>query len=71
MRRLRDLRSVDRGVLCGAVLPHGGGGRRVTGHGVAGVGAVIQGDLAVFVQLLELRPPVLEPNLDLEERHVC
>lgn len=65
MRRLRDLRSADRGALRGAVLPHCGGGRGVAGHGVAGVGAVLQGDLAVFVQLLELGSPVLEPDLHL------
>lgn len=65
MRRLRDLRSADRGVLRGAVLPHSRGGRGVASHRVAGVGTVIQGNLAVLVQLLELGPPVLEPDLDL------
>lgn len=53
LRRLRDLSSVDRG-LGGAAVPHGRGGRRVTGHGVAGVWTVLQGNLAVLVQLLEL-----------------
>lgn len=67
MRRLRDLRSVDRGVLWGVVLPHCGGGRGVAGHGVAGVRTVLQGDFAVFVQFLELRSPVLEPDFDLGE----
>lgn len=67
MRRLRDLRSADRGVLRGAVLPHSGGGRGIAGHGVAGVRTVLQGNLAVFVQFLELGPPVLEPDLDLRE----
>ncbi len=68
MRRLRDLRSADRGALRGAVFPHCGGGRRVAGHGVAGVRTVLQGDLAVFVQFLELGSPVLEPDLDLREQ---
>lgn len=67
MRRLRDLRSADGGVLRGAVLPHCGGGRGIAGHGVTGVGTVLQGNLAIFVQFLELRPPVLEPDLDLGE----
>lgn len=70
MRRLRDLSSVDRGGLRGAVLPHCGGGRGIAGHGVAGVGAVLQRDFAVFVQFLELGPPVLEPDFDLGENRV-
>lgn len=70
MRGLWDLRSVDRGVLRGAVLPHCGGGWGVAGHGVAGVGTVLQGNLAVFVQLLELGPPVLEPDLYLRKEFV-
>ena len=67
MRRRLDLRSADRGTLGGAVVPHCGGLRGVAGHGVAGVGTVVQGDLAVLVQLLELGSPVLEPDLDLRE----
>lgn len=71
MRRLWDLRSADRGALWGAVLPDGsGGGRGVACHGVAGVGAVLQGNLAVLVQLLELGPPVLEPDLDLGKERI-
>lgn len=50
-----------------AVVPHSGGRGRVTRHGVAGVGAMLQGNLAVFVQLLELGPPVLEPDLHLSK----
>lgn len=65
--RLRHLRPADGGVLRGAVVPDRGGGRGIAGHGVAGVGTVLQGDLAVLVQLLELRPAVLEPDLDLGE----
>lgn len=70
MRRLCDLRSADRGALRGAVLPRRRGGRGVAGHGVAGVGTVLQGNLAVFVQLLELGPPVLEPDLHLRKERV-
>lgn len=70
MRRLRDLSSVDRGALRGAVLPHCGRRRGVAGHGVTGVGAVLQRDLAVLVQFLELRPPVLEPDFYLGEQRV-
>lgn len=68
MRRLWDLRSADRGALRGAVLPHRGGRRGVAGHGVASVGTVLQRNFAVFVQLLELGSPVLEPDLDLREK---
>lgn len=69
MRRLRHLRSADRGVLRGAaVVPDCGRWRGVAGHGVAGIGTVLQGNLAVFVQLLELGSPVLEPDLDLRIR---
>lgn len=48
-------------------VPYGGGWGRVAGHGVAGVGAVVQGDLSVLVQLLELGSPVLEPYFYLLE----
>lgn len=69
VRRLRHLRPADRRVLrSAAAVPDGGGGRGVTGHGVAGVGTVLQGNLAVFVQLLELGSPVLEPDLDLRRK---
>lgn len=71
MCRLRDLRSADRGALRGAVVPHCGGGWGVACHGVAGVGTVIQRNLAVLVQLLELGPPVLEPDLDLLKNKEC
>lgn len=71
MRRLWDLRSADRGALRGAVLPHRGGRRGVAGHGVARVGTVLQRNFAVFVQLLELGSPVLEPDLDLREKKMC
>lgn len=69
MRRLLHLRPADRRVLRGvAAVPHGGGGRRVTGHGVAGIGTMLQGDFTVFVQLLELGSPVLEPDFDLRRK---
>lgn len=70
MRGLRDLRPVDRGALGVAAVPDRGGGRGVAGHRVAGVGTVLQWNLAVFVQFLELGPPVLEPNLYLREKCV-
>lgn len=71
MRRLWDLRSVDRRVLRGVVLPHCGGGWRIAGHGVAGVWTVFQGDFTVLVEFLELRPPILEPDFDLGEKKQC
>lgn len=71
MRGLRDLRSVDRGVLRGAIIPDCGGGWGVAGHRVAGVRTVLQGNFAVFVKLLELGPPVLEPDLYLSKEFVC
>lgn len=72
MRRLRHLSSAEGGALGGAVVPRGGGGRRIARHGVAGVRAVVEGHLAVLVQLLELGSAVLEPDLDLgKERFFC
>lgn len=65
MCRLLDLRSADGGVLSRTVLPGRRGRRGVTGHGVAGVGTVLQRNLAVLVHLLELGSPVLEPDFHL------
>lgn len=67
VRRLWRLGPTDWRVLGGAVIPNCGGGRGVASHGVAGVGTVIQGDLAVLVQFLELGSPVLEPDLHLKQ----
>lgn len=46
-------------------VPNSRGWRRVAGHGVAGVRAVLQRNLAVLVKFLELGSPVLEPDFDL------
>lgn len=47
------------------IVPNSRGWRRVAGHGVAGVRAVLQRNLAVLVKFLELGSPILEPDLDL------
>ena len=58
-------------VVGGFIVPHGRGGRGVADHGVAGVRAVVdgqvpEGELSVFVQFLELGAAVLEPDLHLK-----
>ncbi len=60
----RDLPPVDLARVR-VTVPNSGGWRRVAGHGVAGVRAVLQRDLAVLVNFLELGSPVLEPDFDL------
>lgn len=62
---LGDLASVH---LARVTVPDGRGGRRVAGHGVAGVRAVLQWNLAVLVKFLELGPSVLEPDFHLSQR---
>jgi len=60
-------RGAQRGAA--AAVPHRGrGGRGVARHGVAGVGAVLQGHVAVLVELLEFGPAVLEPDLHLQPK---
>lgn len=49
-------------------VPHGRRLWRVARHGVAGAGAVLRGKLAVFHDLLQFRPSVLEPDFDLERK---
>lgn len=61
---LRDLGPAGRGSER-VIVPDRRGWRGVARHGVAGVWAVVKGNLAVLVELLEFGPPVLEPNLDL------
>ena len=58
----------------GFIVPHGRGRRGVADHGVAGVRAVVdgqvpQGELSVFVEFLELGAAVLEPDLHLKRRN--
>lgn len=53
-------------VVVGITVPEGGRGWRIASHGVTVIGTVFQGDLAIFVQLLELGPSVLEPDFYLK-----
>ena len=60
-------------VVGGFIFPHGRGWRGVANHGVAGVRAVVdgqipQGEFSVFVEFLELGAAVLEPDLHLKRR---
>lgn len=61
---LGDLAPVDLASVR-VTVPNSRGWRGVAGHGVAGVRAVIQRNLAVLVKFLELGSPVLEPDFDL------
>lgn len=55
------------GVAVRVTVPEGRRRRRIAGHGVAVIGAVFQGYFPVFVELLELGSPVLEPDFHLEK----
>lgn len=65
-KRLGELASAGRATVR-VIVPDGRRRRRITCHGVTVVGTVFQRDLPILVQLLELGPPVLEPDFHLEE----
>lgn len=70
-RWLGDLPPADLARVC-AIVPNSRRWRGVAGHGVAGVRAVLQRNLAVLVKFLELGSPVLEPDFDLfKKRKQC